>query len=205
MALEQFEQLVGNYGYLGVLVGTFVEGDFALLAGGLLARLYPEVLQLHFVILAGFSGAILSDQFFFYLGRFKGLHLLNWRPRWRERAEMVFRHLRKHATLIAIAFRFCYGFRILTPLLIGASGLKRLRFLALNVTGAFSWAAIVGTLGFIVGDALVALLPKIKHFQLPLLLGVAILVLVAHLIVTRIRRNRNRRAVAGADDGGVPA
>ncbi|MCX6796576.1 MAG: hypothetical protein NTW06_03705 [Candidatus Falkowbacteria bacterium] len=72
--------LIQTYGYFAILAGTFLEGDIILAIGGFLA--HQEYLSLPLVILAGFGGAFISDQFFFWLGRKKGGALLKKITRW---------------------------------------------------------------------------------------------------------------------------
>jgi membrane protein DedA with SNARE-associated domain len=191
------EHLVANYGYWGVLIGTFLEGDIALLLGGLFARL--GYLKLSGVILAAILGAMLGDQFFYYLGRHKGLQLLNRFPKTKAKTERVFHHLRTHGTLIVLAYRFVYGFRIITPLMIGASGVKRGKFALLNATGAIAWALAIGCLGYVLGEAVVAILQDVKHYEGPVLIGVLTLVALAHLIVWYIRKRRKAKLEDAVD------
>ena len=47
-----------------------------------------------------------------------------------------------------------YGFRIIGPLLIGASRLPPKIFLPLNIVGAIIWALIFTTLGYVGGEVL---------------------------------------------------
>ena len=188
---------IETYGYLGVLVGTFLEGDIALVLGGLCARCTD--LRLVGVILAAFTGAIIGDQVFYNLGRIKGLQLLNCFPRLKLRTDRVFHHLRRHGSIIAFAFRFVYGFRILTPLLIGASGVGRGRFTLLNCLGALSWATTIGCIGYVMGEALVVIMEKmkadIKHLLPFILAGLLVLVAIIRLIVWQIRRRRAQIAL----------
>ena len=195
MTLETIKHGIETYGYLGVLIGTFLEGDIALILGGICA--HEQLLWLPFVILSAFTGAIIGDQVFYNLGRHKGLQLLNRFPRLKLRTERVFHHLRRHGSLIAFAFRFVYGFRILTPLMIGASGVGRGRFTLLNCLGALSWSTALGCLGYGVGEALAVLLEKLqkdfKHAMPFILLGLLVLCGLIHLIVRLTRRRRARR------------
>lgn len=188
---------IETYGYLGVLVGTFLEGDIALLLGGLCAKCTD--LRLVGVILAAFTGAIIGDQVFYALGRHKGLKLLNRFPRLKLRTERVLHHMRRHGSIIAFAFRFVYGFRILTPLLIGASGIGHGRFTLLNCLGALSWATIMASLGYAMGEALLLIMEHVKadlKHQLPyILLGLLALAGVIRLIVWRVRRRRAQIAL----------
>jgi len=186
------------YGYFGVLIGTFLEGDIALILGGLCARCTD--LKLYGVILAAFTGAIIGDQVFYNLGRHQGLQVLNRFPRLKVRAERVFHHMRRHGSIIAFAFRFFYGFRILTPLLIGASGVGRGRFTLLNCLGALAWATLLGCLGYGMGEAIVVIVENVKedlHYWLPVILGgLLVLVGIIRLIVWLVRRRRAQRALA---------
>ncbi|MEI6210038.1 MAG: DedA family protein [bacterium] len=188
------------YGYLGVLLGTFLEGDIALILGGLCARCTD--LKLYGVILAAFTGAIIGDQVFYNLGRHQGLQVLNRFPRLKVRTERVFHHMRRHGSIIAFAFRFFYGFRILTPLLIGASGVSRGRFTLLNCLGALAWATLLGSLGYGMGEAIVVIVENVKedlHHWLPCILGgLLVLVGIIRLIVWRVRRRRAQRALASS-------
>jgi len=188
---------IETYGYLGVLIGTFLEGDIALILGGICAQCTD--LRLYGVILAAFTGAIIGDQTCYNLGRHHGLQLLNRFPRLKLRTDRVFYHMRRHGSVIAFAFRFVYGFRILTPLMIGASGVGRGRFTLLNCLGALSWATALGCLGYMMGEALVAILVNLKadlkHLLPFILLGLLVLVGIIRLIVWQVRRRRARRAL----------
>ncbi|MEI8242853.1 MAG: DedA family protein [bacterium] len=192
------KEVIETYGYLGVLLGTFLEGDIALILGGLCARCTE--LHLYGVILAAFVGAIIGDQVFYNLGRHRGLQLLNRFPRLKLRTERVFHHMRRHGSVIAFAFRFFYGFRILTPLMIGASGVGRGRFTLLNCLGALCWASLLGILGYAMGEAIVVIVDNLKEdfwLWLPYVLGgLLALVGIIRLIVWRIRRRRAQAALA---------
>lgn len=201
MTHEVVKEAIMTYGYWAVLLGTFLEGDIALILGGVCA--HEEYLRLPGVIVAAFAGAIIGDQVFYNLGRHKGLQILSRFPRLKLRTERVFHHLRRHGSLIAFAFRFFYGFRILTPLMIGASGVGRGRFTLLNCLGAISWATVLGCLGWTVGEALAVLLENLqkdlKHVLPFVLIGLLVLVGVIRLIVWRVRRRRLAQAAKAAE------
>ena len=69
------EELIANYGYIAVLIGTFFEGETILLIAGFFAHL--GYLKLSYVIAAAFAGSLAGDQLFFYAGRIKGIELVN--------------------------------------------------------------------------------------------------------------------------------
>jgi len=187
------EQFISTYGYVAILLGTFIEGETVLIAGGFLA--HRGYLELPWVIAAAFMGTLAADQLYFFLGRKKGLPYLRKRPTWQRKAERVFDLLSKYQFWIILGFRFLYGFRIVTPFLIGASGFAPVRFVALNVIGAAVWAVIFGILGYLLGPAFELFLKEAKRYELIVVLAIIMIGLVfwvAHF--HRERKNRAKRA-----------
>lgn len=64
------EALVARYGYLAVLVGTFLAGGTILVLAGFAA--HRGWLELPFVLLAAFAGSAAGDQFYFTIDRRRG-------------------------------------------------------------------------------------------------------------------------------------
>ena len=107
------EGLVENYGYAAVVLGTFVEGEGTLLLGVFAAR--QDLLSLPGVLIAAFCGALAGDTGFFLLGRLHRTKMISRLPKWHERVSRVLNMLRRHETLVILAYRFLYGFRAVTP------------------------------------------------------------------------------------------
>jgi membrane protein DedA with SNARE-associated domain len=186
-----YEALIGEYGYLAILVGMFVEGETILLLGGLAARL--DYLDLHWVLAIAGGSALLSDQLFFHLGRFRGTWLLTRFPRLRARADGVLTRVHRHQILITVGFRFLYGCRTITPILLGSSGVRPLHFSLLNLAGVTVWTALFGLLGYTVGEAAMHLLSHVKHHEVDLALALLAVGTLWHLIL-RIRARRQLAA-----------
>ena len=165
------ERLVATYGYAAVFVGTFLEGETILVLAGFFA--FRGYLDLPAVVLLAFAGTYAGDQLYFHLGRTGGARALASRPRWKARADAVFALLQRHDTALILGFRFLYGIRTVTPFVLGASGIRPLRFLALNGLGAAAWAVAFGTLGYFFGHAIEAALDEVKRYEGWVLLGVA--------------------------------
>jgi Na+/H+-dicarboxylate symporter/membrane protein DedA with SNARE-associated domain len=158
------EQLIIDYGYWALLIGTFLEGETILLVAGFLA--HQGLLDLHWVILAAFSGSFASDQTAFYIGRNGGMRLLARRPSWRDKTQRVFDLLYRHQLPIILGFRFVYGIRNVTPFAIGASGFPAHRFLVLNLFGALIWAISFAFIGYQTGAAIKPLFEFAKNYEL---------------------------------------
>ena len=196
MTLEIF---VATYGYLAILLGTFLEGEMILVLGGFLA--HEGYLDLPWVMAAAFAGSYAGDQFIYYLGRLRGARLLARHPRWQKRAERVFHHLRHHQNLVVLGFRFCYGFRTITPFAIGMSGIRPLRFLLLNGIGAAVWAVGISLLGYLVGETAAALITEVKRYERFVLAGVVVIMMLLWLILGW--RDRRREAEERSDGEAV--
>jgi membrane protein DedA with SNARE-associated domain len=188
-AKMSLESLIRTYGYLAVLVGTFLEGETVLVLAGFAARL--GYMKLPGVILAAFVGSLSGDQLFFYIGRRHGQAFLEKRPHWQARARRVHKLLEKHGTPFMIGFRFLYGLRTVSPFVIGTSSVPAGFFLLLNSIGAIIWAAAVGTGGYLFGHALQAIIGDLKRYEQGALAAIVIIglsVWIIHLCRHRLFR-----------------
>lgn len=162
------QQLIIDYGYWALFIGTFLEGETILVIAGFLA--HSGYLQLPWVMSAAFLGTFAGDQTFFYLGRYKGIAFLEKRPLWHSKTDKVFDLLHRHQIKVVLGFRFLYGVRNVTPFVIGASRMHPGKFFLLNGLGALIWALAVAYLGFKFGDVAESMLGEIKHYEVQVLL-----------------------------------
>lgn len=158
------EELIIQYGYIALFVGTFLEGETILVVGGFLA--HAGYLELHWVIITAFLGTFTGDQTFFHLGRSKGMQFLEKRKILKRKAEDAFELFNKHQIKVILGFRFLYGIRNVTPFVIGASGLDPYRFFVLNFLGALAWSIVVGLLGYQFGSLVQLLFDEVKKYEL---------------------------------------
>ncbi len=167
------EALISTYGYAAIAIGTFFEGETVLVLAGLAA--HQGYLKLPWVLLCGFLGTLCGDQLYFYVGRVKGMRILEKRSNWRSMSQRVFDLLRRHQSLLILGFRFLYGFRTLTPFLLGASGIPPVRFGLLNFLGALFWAISIGVCGYFFGHVLEFLVGDIQRYEVRLFVSLAML------------------------------
>lgn len=197
----EFEQLIESwgylaefiqqYGYLAILIGTFLEGETILILGGLAAHL--GLLELQWVILSAFTGSLTGDQLYYYIGRRYGPRIIAKRLSWQANAEKVYRLLHRHQNILILTFRFYYGLRNVTPFAIGASQVSRMRFFTLNVIGAAIWAVTLGWIGYLFGEAFRLFIVDVKHYGM-IAVGVLAAVGFAIWVITRVRQRRRARA-----------
>ena len=158
------EYLLNTYGYLALMLGTFLEGETILVASGFLA--HQGYFKLPWVIVFAFIGTYAGDQFYFFLGRFKGMDFIESKPGWKAKSARVFDLLQKHQVAVIVGFRFLYGIRTVTPFVIGAAGIKPVRFIFWNFIGAGFWAVAVGSLGYLFGRGVEVLLEDAKKYEI---------------------------------------
>ncbi len=143
------EELIREYGYLALSAGTMMEGETALLVASSLVD--SGLLFWPYVVVFGFLGGFVNDWICFLIGRFSGRPFLEARPKLQARLGPVTSYFANNRLQILLSYRFLYGFRTLLPIVIGMSGIGWSELLAYSVISGFSWAATVGTIGWLAG------------------------------------------------------
>lgn len=184
-------ELIEHYGYLALLVGTFLEGETVLVLAGFAA--HRGYLDLPVVVLVAFAGSFAGDQLWFYLGRRYGASLIARRKSWQAGAERVYALLDRHQTFLILTFRFYYGLRSVTPFAMGAARISRSRYLALNAVGALIWAIALGWLGYVFGEVVSRFLDDIKRYELYALGGLVLAGLSLWSYNIAVRRRQARK------------
>ncbi len=157
------EQWIERYGYFAVLIGTFLEGESALLLGGALA--HRGFLSLPLVSVTAFIGAVLGDQTWFRVGRHYGPAFLARHPHLQKHHVRAEELLRRWGDGFVIGFRFVVGIRSITPLLLGSTAYRTPRFLVLNLIGCAIWSVAVGALGYFVGAGIKTMFERAGHVE----------------------------------------
>lgn len=183
-------QLISDYGYAAILLGTFLEGETILILAGVAASLGS--LDLPLVIASAFFGSSAGDQLYYFIGKKKGKALLDFFPSWSAPAQKVFHHIERHKNLVILSFRFFYGLRNVTPFVLGITRIETSRFVVLNLIGAAVWAVSFATIGFLIGEAHERILGKSYG---PLLLGALVLLFSGAWLIRKWKaRYRTRHA-----------
>ena len=130
-------------------IGLFVSGAFLLSLASLLYS--QEIASLSTLVVLAMSGALLSDQFGFYLGRSVGGRLLStrWMQSQSARVASATSFLQRFGAFAVIMGRLVTMIRSLVPLMMGVAGFPRLKFLMLDVVGCCVWGA--GLAGLVLG------------------------------------------------------
>ena len=178
--------ILSTYGYVGILVLTFLEGETIVILAGVAA--YKGLMDPQIVALCAFTGTFLSDQTMFSLGKYKGPAVLKRFPRINAKVERASRLIKQYDTLLILGFRFVYGVRNVTPVLLGVSGVSHPKFFGLNFIGAGVWAVSFTAGGYYGAEMFERAIGKFGHAVFYVLLAVA----VFGLVIWSIRYTKNK-------------
>lgn len=180
---------ISAYGYWALLLGCLAEGETVTLLAGMAA--HEGILHYPTVVAVAAIGGSAGDMALYFVGRRYGIRVLRRFSKAQstmERAEQLIVH---HPLWFVVGVRFMYGFRLIGPLMIGASGLKPGLFIPLNMAGSVLWALIFVTLGYIGGSVAAPWLEKVDH-NLKYAFGLVLIACVAWLLPRVFRYVRRR-------------
>jgi len=184
------EDIIRDYGYVAVLIGTFFEGETIVIMAGIAA--HQGFMTVELVALSAFLGSYAGDQTWFHLGRRYGRRWLAKKPHWQARVTRVAQLLKRNDTLFILSFRFFYGLRNISPVAIALSDIPWFRFFVLNGIAAALWAIIFSIGGYVFGRGLEAMLGHVHVIQV-IILGIILGGIIAVLGYFHIRRRVQQR------------
>jgi len=172
----EYQQILRDYlqthGYWVLFIGTFLEGEAILIMAGFLA--FQGYLDVRAVIATAFFGSFLGDQFYFYLGYYKGKALLRRFHSIARKFREALRLIEKYGIFVAFISRYTYGFRIILPIILGITTLPPRTFLWINALSALTWAIVFALGGYLFGKSATLFLEdvgKYEHYLMLALLG----------------------------------
>ena len=161
--MGHIEQLLRDYGPLGVFLGAAFEGQTAVVAGGFLAHL--KLMSVWTVGASAFAGSGLIDQALFLAGRRFRSHDFVVRTSQTKAFAQALGFIERYPVSYVIAFRFLFGLRLASPIAIGVSQMPALRFAFLNLLSAAIWAGTFTAIGFWFGQTFEAWFGRLKGLE----------------------------------------
>jgi membrane protein DedA with SNARE-associated domain len=187
------QELIENYGYLAILVVTFIEGETIVILAGIAAHL--GLLEMPWVIVSALAGSFSGDQLWYYIGRHWGPKILKKRPHWQTAADKVYKHLHRHQYWLILTFRFYYGLRNVTPFAVGSAGIPRVRFFTLNLIGGIVWALTFTYAGYLLGETMRLFIDDYHRYAL-YVIGAVVAVLVVLWVTAFLRARRKLKELS---------
>lgn len=165
--------LLREWGYLVILIWTFLEGETIVIVAGWLSA--SVELKPWLIALAAFCGSFCSDQVMFSLGKYKGADVLKYFPKVAKNMDRAAWLFKKYDTALILGFRFVYGVRNITPIMLGISGVSHKKFFFLNMIGAGVWATAFTYGGLYMGKAFMKMMAHVGHGIFYILIGAIIM------------------------------
>jgi len=197
-------QWIAQHGYAGIfsllvfgIVGLPVPDEWLLTFSGYLV--FKQTLAFLPTFAAAFLGSACGITVSYLLGRILDTYVLVKYGRFfhltPERLARVHSSFERRGRWTLLVGYFIPGVRHLTGYVAGASGLTFSNFALFAYTGAFCWAAVFITLGYVLGEEWNQVLRSV-HETKRLTIGLVVAVVLGYFIVSYIRRRRSGMAEA---------
>jgi membrane protein DedA with SNARE-associated domain len=160
ISLEQIQEIAHQFGYWAVFIGVVLEntgiplpGETITIVGGFLAG--SGELNYWFVLLTAICGAVLGDNFGYWIGKFGGWKFLLKVGKIfsieEENLQKARQEFSKNAAKAVFFGRFITLLRIFAGPMAGIAEMPYSKFLICNLGGATAWAFTMITISFFVG------------------------------------------------------
>jgi membrane protein DedA with SNARE-associated domain len=177
---------VREWGYFAVFIGSIFEGEVILITASAIAALgYLSIYKIFFL---AFTTTVIVDQLLFWVGYKIGTDWIIKRiPKLEKARDKVFSLLHRMDILFIFAFRFIYGIRTVSPLVIGSAKIRPARFVFFNILSGLCWALIGCFLGYTIADVVM----DGKFDTLPAaitVLAIIIIIFGLSMVIKRIKK-----------------
>jgi membrane-associated protein len=181
----------------GLAVGFFLPGDSLLVVAGLMAKTFPDKLNVLVLLISLFVAAILGDAVGYYTGKSMGKTIFSrpkswvFRPSHLQKAAAFYE---KHGGKTIIIARFVPIVRTFAPIVAGAADMTYKKFVFFNVIGGFLWVFSMILTGYFVGGLVESAFGiKLQDHIEKVVIVVVLLSLMPPLIEwLKVRRERKR-------------
>lgn len=139
-----------QYAYIILFVWCILEGEMALILGGIMA--HEGHINLPLGIFVAGLGAFLGDQIYFYIGRYNKKYITKKLTKQRRKFAVAHLMLQKYGWIVIFLQRYIYGFRTVIPMSIGITRYDSRKFAFINLISGWCWAAITMGIAWYFGE-----------------------------------------------------
>ena len=186
--MDYLIDIIKDWGYLAVFLGSLVEGESVILVACFMAHL--GYLSLIKIMVIAFCGTLFADQALYYVGRYYGPALIQRFHRLHAPANKAFKLLHSWDIWFILSFRFIWGIRTISPIVIGSSGISPQRYTPLNLIAAIIWTLVSCIGGYMVAGVIEEIgLHMIKRY-FGFFTAAVIVLIVAFVLIRRVIKRR---------------
>ncbi|WP_023492010.1 DedA family protein [Holospora undulata] len=166
-----------DYGYWAIFLGSLIEGESIILTSSAMAA--AGYFSIQKIMIIAFCGTVLADQGLYFLGYTYGATVLDWIrlrfPSMTPYIDKALNFLTRYQNIYILSFRFIWGVRIISSVIIGSQKISILRFATLNLIAAVIWTVVSCMAGFFIGEAI---LYGLEHYGWWISFGIIAFVLL---------------------------
>jgi membrane protein DedA with SNARE-associated domain len=185
------EAYIAKYGYIGIFIGTFLEGETTVLLGGIFSNL--GYMSIWVVMLYAFAGTFAGDCTFFAIGRLFGKNIVERFDFIRSKVPLANRIIRKKGNFIIFMIRFLVGIRAVILILLGCTNLKMSKFITYSVLNSIAWSILISIIGFAFGEVVIVFVSDIKRYEsiiVPVVLSLVILLIFVYRHIVKEKEKK---------------
>lgn len=161
--IDFITHLLIEYKYWIVIIGALIEGEVILLLAS--GAAYHGYLNIYGVVGIAFLGVLFHDHALFFLGRAYGNRLLEKNQTIHRKAQRVLELCRKYENFFILGFRFIYGIRTITPMIIGMNRIPIVKYSVLTITAGIIWSVVIGVGGYYSAAAIDVVIENFAKYQ----------------------------------------
>ncbi|HPU28792.1 MAG TPA: DedA family protein [Syntrophorhabdaceae bacterium] len=184
------EVYIEKFGYIGILLGTFFEGETTVLIGGILSKL--GYMNIYKVFIFAFIGTFAGDFTFFSLGKAFGRNIVERYEFLSSKVPIADKIIKKHGNFIIFIIRFLVGIRAVVLLLLGCTNIKVSKFLFFSIANSILWSIVVSVIGYIFGNVVYIIVKDIKQYEWHIIGAIVIIILIIIFIYRHIMEKKER-------------
>ncbi|MBX9805146.1 MAG: DedA family protein [Alphaproteobacteria bacterium] len=194
--MDYLIDIIKDWGYIAVFLGSLVEGESVILVACFMAHL--GYLSLTKIMIIAFCGTLFADQALYYVGRYYGQALIQRFHSLHAPANRAFKLLHSWDIWFILSFRFIWGIRTVSPIVIGTSGITPERYTPLNLIAAIVWTLISCIGGYMLAGVIEEIgLQVIKRYFG--FFTIAVIIIIVAIVI--LKRWMKRRLETLGDEG----
>jgi len=183
-------ELIATYGYFAIAIGVALEGKAVAFIAGIIA--HHGDLSVPLVIIASVVGTFAANQILFYIGRGianrKKKKKLYPKQQPKDRIKKIEKLFHKSPFMVILLFRFCPGFRIIAPIVIGMLKFGKIKYLLYDIFSVIVTSTFLVLLGHSFGRLIERTITGTKKYDLWIALAIGIIAIIGALTRKHIRR-----------------